>query len=244
MKLIAARKTGTTPRLAERRLIVALLLLIAAAATHGQEPGSALDLHRLDGGSFALASLKGKVVVLDFWASWCIPCRSSFPFFDSLQHKFASQGLAVVGLTLEEDGDAVATFLDDIPVAFQIVRDPSGRAGEAFDVVAMPTTFLLDRNGKVAARFEGGDQKTHAQLDTAVATLLAGGTLPPGTGVRVSKDLAATGSLKAWQRGYLADPIMSLDGDPVTRLFKEHIHASKEAAAGDGGASGGGCGCN
>ena len=62
--------------------------------------------------------------------------------------------------------------------------------------------------------------------------------------MRVSKELEATGEIKAWQRGYLADPIMSLDGDAVTRLFKEHIHASKEAAAGDGGASGGGCGCN
>ena len=244
MKFTAVRKTGTTPSLAPRRLLVALLLLVAAAATHGEEPGAAYDLHGLDGGSFTLGSLKGKVVVLDFWASWCIPCRSSFPFFDSLQRKYASQGLAVVGLTLEEDGDPVAAFLDDVPVAFQIVRDPSGKAGEAFDVVAMPTTFLLDRDGKVAARFEGGERNTHAKIETAVATLLAGGTLPPGTGVRVSRNLEATGSLKAWQRGYLADPIMSLDGDPVTRLFKEHIHASKEAAAGDGGASGGGCGCN
>ncbi len=244
MKFAIAGKTRTSPRLAPRRLIAALLLLVAAAATHGENPPPPFALHRLDGGSFSLGSLKGKVVVLDFWASWCIPCRSSFPFFDSLQRKYASQDLAVVGLTLEEDGDAVAAFLDDIPVGFQIVRDPSGKAGEAFDVVAMPTTFLLDRDGKVAARFEGGDRKTHAQVETAVATLLASGTLPPGTGVRVSKDLEATGNLKAWQRGYLADPIMSLDGDPVTRLFKEHIHASKEAAAGDGGASGGGCGCN
>jgi len=237
-------KTGPSPRPALRRLIAALLLLVAAAATHGAEPPADLALRRLDGSAFALASLRGKVVVLDFWASWCIPCRSSFPYFDALQRKYAAQGLAVVGLTLEEDGDGIAAFLDEIPVDFPIVRDPSGKAGEAFDVVAMPTTFLLDREGKVAARFEGGDKKTHAQLETAVATLLAGGTLPPGTGVRVSKDLEATGSLKAWQRGYLADPIMSLDGDPVTRLFKEHIHASKEAAAGDGGASGGGCGCN
>ena len=114
----------------------------------------------------------------------------------------------------------------------------------AFDVVAMPTTLLLDREGRVAARFEGGDKETHAKLEAAAALLLAGDTLPKGTGVRVSSDLEATGTIKAWQRGYLADPIMSLDGDPATRIFKEHIHASKEAAAGDGGAAGGGCGCN
>ncbi len=183
-------------------------------------------------------------MVLDFWASWCIPCRTSFPFFNSLQRKYASEGLSVVGLTLEDNEDAVAAFLDDVPADFLVVRDPSGKSGEAFNVVAMPTTFLLDRDGRVAARFEGGDSRTHARLEAAVATLLAGAPLPPGTDVRVSTDLEATSGIKAWQRGYLADPIMSLDGDAVTRLFKEHIHASKEAAAGDGGASGGGCGCN
>lgn len=75
-------------------------------------------------------------------------------------------------------------------------------------------------------------------------TLLAGGTLPAGTDVRVAASLEATGSLKAWERGYLADPIMSLDGSPLTRIIREHVHASKEGASGDGGAAGGGCGCN
>jgi hypothetical protein len=62
--------------------------------------------------------------------------------------------------------------------------------------------------------------------------------------VRVAKSAQATGPVKAWQRGYLADPIMSLDGDRVTQLLREHIHASKEGAAGNGGPAGGGCGCN
>jgi len=208
------------------------------------DPAPSPPLQLLDGRSFSLRSLEGKVVVLDFWASWCIPCRTSFPFFDSLQRRYGPGGLSVVGLSLEEDAEAVAAFLDEVPADFTIARDPTGRAGEAFDVVAMPTTFLLDRSGRVAARFEGGDKATHARLESAVAILLAGGTLPPGTDVRVAADLEATSGIKAWQRGYLADPIMSLDGDAVTRLFKEHIHASKEAAAGDGGASGGGCGCN
>jgi cytochrome c biogenesis protein CcmG/thiol:disulfide interchange protein DsbE len=244
MQIALVGKTGTRRRLALCRLIAAFLVLAAPAATRGAEPSSALNLHRLDGRSFSLDSLKGKVVVLDFWASWCVPCRTSFPFFDSLQRKYAAQGLSVVGLTLEDDGDGIAAFLDDVPVDFLIIRDPSGKAGEAFDVVAMPTTFLLDREGRVAARFEGGDKQTHAKVESAVKTLLAGGSLPTGTGVRVSTELEATGSIKAWQRGYLADPIMRLDGDGVTQIFKEHIHASKEAAAGDGGPSGGGCGCN
>jgi thiol-disulfide isomerase/thioredoxin len=214
------------------------------AAGFGLEPAPNPRLQKIDGVPFSLDSLKGNVVVLDFWASWCVPCRTSFPFLDELQAKHAPQGLAVVGLTLEEDPDAVSAFLDAVPVRFTIARDPSGQAGEAFQVVAMPTTFLLDREGRIAARFEGGDKRAHERIETAVSTLLSGRTLPPGTDVRVGAGLEATGAIKAWQRGYLADPFMSLDGDPITRMLREHIHASKEGAAGDGGPSGGGCGCN
>ena len=201
-------------------------------------------MRTLEGKPFALASLKGQVVVLDFWASWCAPCRKSFPFLDALQTKHGGDGLRVVGLTLEDDDEAVTGFLESIPVDFTIARDPSEMAGAAFSVVAMPTTVLIDRAGNVAARFEGGDESVHKKIEAAVATLLAGGTLAAGTDVRVAASLEATGDLKAWQRGYLADPIMNLDGDPLTRVMREHVHASKEAASGDGGAAGGGCGCN
>jgi Domain of unknown function (DUF4266) len=81
-------------------------------------------------------------------------------------------------------------------------------------------------------------------MESAIAALLAGRTLPEDAGVRVSKSLEATGPIKAWQRGYLADPIMTLNGTAATQIYREHIHASKEGAAGDGGPSGGGCGCN
>ena len=73
--------------------------------------------------------------------------------------------------------------------------------------------------------------------------VLAGRAIGSGD-VRVPSSVQATGKVKAWQRGYLADPLMQLDGDPLTRILREHIFSSKEAAAGDGGASGGGCGCN
>jgi hypothetical protein len=129
-------------------------------------------------------------------------------------------------------------------VKFTIARDKSEKAGEAFGVVAMPTTFLIDRDGRVAARFEGGDESVHKKVEAAVTTLMAGRTLTSGSDVRVAASLEATGALKAWQRGYLADPIMNLNGDPLTRIIREHVHASKEAASGDGGAAGGGCGCN
>jgi hypothetical protein len=108
----------------------------------------------------------------------------------------------------------------------------------------MPTSFLLGRDGQILARFEGSGPKVDAQIEAGIAALVAGEPLPPGTGVRVARSAAASTRIKAWQRGYLADPIMSLDGDALDRMLREHIHASKEAAAGDGGPAGGGCGCN
>ena len=228
-----------------RRFAVALgaAFVIAFPAT-GAEPVPTVHLRQMNGTPFRLESVKGSVVVLDFWAPWCVPCRASFPALDALQTKYGKQGLKVLGLTLDANDDAIIAFLDAVPVGFTILRDETGDAGEAFNVLAMPTTFVLDKEGRIAARFEGGGSTVHAKVEAAVAALLSGGSLAADAGVRVAKSVQATGPVKAWQRGYLADPIMNLDGDVLTQVLREHIHASKEGAAGNGGAAGGGCGCN
>lgn len=225
------------------RLLLLAAVFLPLPARSAEIPPN-LRLETMNGNRFSLESLKGNVVVLDFWASWCVPCRTSFPALDALQEKYASRGLKVLGLTLETKDDAIIAFLEKVPVGFTILRDPTGYAGEMLNVVAMPTTFLLDTQGHVVARFEGGDPRVHAKIEAAVVTLLAGGNLPGSADVRVTSSLQATGAVRAWQRTYLADPIMRLDGDALTRILREHVHMSKEGSAGDGGASGGGCGCN
>ena len=226
-----------------RQLGAAFFLLATAAAlgaTDKGDPAPAIQLKDLAGKPFSLTALKGQVVLVDFWASWCGPCRKSLPELDAIQQRFAAQGLKVVGISLDTDLGAATTFLERVPVQFSILHDPLGQTAETFSVVAMPTTFLIDQEGRIAARFEGG---AHAKEEAdAVAALLAG----TGTSkeVRVASGLQATGTLKAWRRGHLADPIMSLDGDRLSVMLREHIHASKEGAAGNGGAAGGGCGCN
>ena len=182
--------------------------------------------------------------MLEFWASWCIPCRKGFPFLDQLQAKHEAAGLKVVALTLETEDDAVLSFVGSFPgMRFLIGRDPSGQSGVLMEVEAMPTAFLLGSDGKVLARFEGGGEAVHDAIEKQVQAALQGQMLAvPASGAK--RAAGPKGNLKAWDRGYLADPIMSLDGDVLKRSMREHIHASKEAAAGDGGVAGGGCGCN
>lgn len=194
------------------------------------------------GGTFSLAAQKGKVVLVDFWASWCGPCRKSLPALDQLQARYKAQGLVVVGVSLDDDVANAANFLDRVPVSFTILTDTSGASAEAYHVVAMPTSFIVDTEGRIVARFEGGEHM--AAVEATIQGLFKGTKLNPQTDVRVAGGLQATGNLKAWRRGHLADPFMALDGDPLTQLLHEHIYASKEASSGNGGAAGGGCGCN
>ena len=204
-------------------------------------PAPAIELPERGDHAFSLAALKGQVVVVDFWASWCGPCRKSFPALDRMATKYQGKGLQVVGVSLDETSDAVDAFLEEVPVHFTIVQDAVGKVGQSFGVVAMPTSFLLDREGRIVARFEGGSHLE--EEEAAVQQLLVGHSLEPSTSATVSKGLRATGNLKAWNRGHLADPIMNLDGDPIYSAQMEHVHVSKEASSGDGGAAGGGCGC-
>lgn len=195
----------------------------------------------MKGAAHTLAEFRGHPVLLEFWASWCVPCRKGFPFLENLGKKHAAEGLIVIAVTLETDDEAVKAFVSSFPASFLVGRDRTGRSGELFQVAAMPTALLLDPQGTPLARFEGGSEESHRRLEESVAQYLAG---RPLTAAPAAGRKGPAGSLKAWERAYLADPIMNLDGDTLTRSMREHIHASKEAAAGDGGVAGGGCGCN
>ena len=94
-----------------------------------------------------LISLQGRVIYLDFWASWCTPCRQSFPWMQALQTEYASRGLTVIAVNLDEDRAAADTFLRRFHPGFQIHFDPQGRWAEQFGVKGMPTSVVIDRHG-------------------------------------------------------------------------------------------------
>lgn len=225
-------------------LVLALLAtLFSFPPSRAADPAPDFPFTGVTGGDHTLAEFRGSFVLLEFWASWCVPCRKGFPFLDQLQTKHQAEGLKVVAVTLETDTTAVVSFVSGFDVKFLVGRDPSGRAGEIYEVAAMPTAVLLDREGRPLARWEGGTDAVHEQMEATVAAVLRGDPVP-AQAKEGKKSQGPKGNLKAWERGYLADPIMSLDGDPVIRVQRDHIHSSKEGAAGDGGVAGGGCGCN
>lgn len=93
--------------------------------------------------------LHGRVVYLDFWASWCGPCAQAFPFLNALQMEFGERGLVVVGVNVDETPADALRFLQQIPAAFAVGADPAGTCPRAFGVEAMPSSYLIDRSGVI-----------------------------------------------------------------------------------------------
>ncbi len=127
---------------------LAATLLLLVAPSPPATAASADDL--LD-----LPAFKGRVVYLDFWASWCAPCRESFPWMNRLQGELGHDGLVVIAVNVDRERADADRFLREHPAQFRIVYDPDGLLPEKFGVGGMPTSFLIDRNGHVQSRHEG-----------------------------------------------------------------------------------------
>ena len=102
----------------------------------------------LDGAQVSLATLRGKVVLVNFWATWCAECRPEMPVLERLHRDFASKGLAVVGINAREDRSAIAAYASQLGLTFSLIVDPGGRNSDLYGVVGIPTTFLFARDGR------------------------------------------------------------------------------------------------
>jgi cytochrome c biogenesis protein CcmG/thiol:disulfide interchange protein DsbE len=122
-----------------------------------------------------LGEIKGKLVWVDFWASWCAPCRRSFPWLNEIQARYGKQGLEVIGVNLDNERSAANKFLKDVPARFTLRFDPAGKLAEKFDVKAMPSSFLLDASGNVLASHAGFRLADSAKYESEIKTALAGG---------------------------------------------------------------------
>jgi len=160
------------------RWTIAVVLVLALAASPGlakaPKPAPVAPVFTLPGlkGDVALESFRGKTVLVDFWASWCVPCRQSFPWMNDLQRRYGDKGLAIVAVNLDKDREFASSFLAEVPASFTVVFDPSGKTAESYKVKAMPTTFLISPEGKLLATHTGFDAKRAPQFEAQIAEAL------------------------------------------------------------------------
>lgn len=127
---------------------------------------------KTDKGIVNLDDLHGQVVYLDFWASWCKPCRKSFPWMNKMQARYAKEGLKIIAVNLDTEHDLAKLFLKDNKAGFTIAYDPEGKLAEKFELKGMPTSFLIDRKGKIINTHMGFRQRDVQKLEAMIKNTL------------------------------------------------------------------------
>lgn len=156
-------------------LSINVLGISVASAVEAGQPAPQFTLPSLaQDKPTALDSFKGKVVYLDFWASWCAPCRTSFPILNKLHEKLKAQGFEVVAINVDEDKSNAEKFLKEIPVSFTVLRDATGEwADKQYAVESMPTSFIIDKQGVIQMVHKGFTSDDVAELEHKITELLA-----------------------------------------------------------------------
>ncbi len=160
-----------------RAALLALALALAAAPAAALEVGApvpSISAPRLSrpGETVSLDRLRGQVVYVDFWASWCVPCRLSMPALEALHRKHSARGFTVVGFNKDVRAADAERFLERVKVSFPLAADADDAAARAFGVKAMPSGYLVDRRGIVRRVHHGFTGETAATLEREVAELL------------------------------------------------------------------------
>lgn len=144
--------------------------------TMGTEVGATMPAYSatwLDGSKFELASMRDKVVLLNVWATWCGPCRFEIPELEILHKKYAQRGFAVVGVSVDEGGpQAVREFIDEQKVTYPIALDPEGKLASVFQTSVLPTSVLIDRQGKIVWRKDEAIMPNDKELIAAIEKAL------------------------------------------------------------------------
>ncbi len=152
-------------------LVVLCSLSLAAIgpanAAAGGGPAPNFTLKSLSGKNLKLSEMAGNVVMINFWASWCGPCREEMPLLNALHNKYEPLGFTVLGVNVEEQTDNARGFLKDFPVDFPVLLDNMNQVSKLYKVIAMPTTVIVDRDGNMRFLHKGyksGDEKKYRKM--------------------------------------------------------------------------------
>ena len=150
------------------------LMLILVQTVPAQESAilfSGKDLH--SGQQISLVDYRGKVVLVDFWASWCPPCLVSLPAYEQMRREIDSDEFEIIAINVDEDTEDGLMFLQDHPVSYPVIADPKGAIGIPYGIRSLPRSFLLDREGRIVSfhkSFKPGDEVDLKQEITALLT--------------------------------------------------------------------------
>jgi len=125
-----------------------------------------------DENTISLNQLQGSVVYLDFWASWCTPCRKSFPWMNKIQSKYKDKGLVVVAVNLDKSKSKADDFLKEFDRNFIVAFDPEGKTAESYKVMGMPSSYLIDRKGQLHLSHIGFRESDTEKLESKIRELL------------------------------------------------------------------------
>ncbi len=158
------------------RSFLALAVVLVATAAQAElrvgAPAPDFTLPSRDGDAIRLADLEGDVVLVNFWATWCPPCRQEMPLLDQLHARYAPLGFALLGVNVEQDPALAEQFLAEVPVGFPILLDPEERVSALYGVPAMPTTVLIDRSGTVRYIHHGYRPGDEEAVQNAVRSIM------------------------------------------------------------------------
>ena len=160
-------------------LLPALLALLVAGAARSLESGDVVPAFRLPllgaEGSVSLEEQRGKVIYLDFWASWCPPCVTAMPVLDELRREFGPRGFEVVAVNVDRDPEKARRFLESRRVGYASASDPVGELPKRFEIATMPTSFVIDRSGIVRHVHEGFRRSDAARIRDEIRALVSEG---------------------------------------------------------------------
>ncbi len=156
-------------RLSELLLIAVIGMLspLVVGAAEVGKPAPDFTLKSLSGENLKLSEMTGDVILINFWASWCGPCREEMPLLNDLHSKYEPLGFKVLGVNVEEDVNGAKGFLKNFPVDFPVLLDNTNQVSKQYKVIAMPTTVVVDRDGNMRYLHQGykpGDEEKYRQM--------------------------------------------------------------------------------